>query len=78
MESTSQFIFRAPDSFVQETTEAARLSGMSRSAYARQAIEVANARTMHNRINALSRRLAAQTALELETLDGTAADGLPA
>jgi hypothetical protein len=77
MDSTSQFIFRAPESFVRETTEAARLSGMSRSEYARQAIEVANARAMHNRIAGLSRRLTAQAAGEVDALDGTAGDGLP-
>jgi hypothetical protein len=74
METTSQFMFRAPDSFVRETTEAARLSGLSRSEYARRAIEEANTRAMQGRITALSHQLAAQTAAEVEALDGASAD----
>ncbi|MDQ6628217.1 MAG: hypothetical protein M3Z29_07190 [Pseudomonadota bacterium] len=77
VESTSQFVFRAPESFVRETTQAARLSGLSRSEYARRAIEEANARAMRGRIGELSRSLAAQTAAESQALDGTASDGLP-
>jgi hypothetical protein len=77
METTSQFMFRAPDSFVRETTEAARLSGLSRSEYARRAIEEANARAMQGRISALSHQLAAQTATEVEALDDSSADDLP-
>ena len=58
MESSTQFPFRAPESFVRETTEAA------------------NARAMHDRIAALSRRLVAQSATEIESLDGAANDGI--
>lgn len=76
METTSQFVFRVPESFVRETTEAARLSGLSRSEYARRAIEEANARAMQGRIAALSRRLAEQTTAEAEALDGSVSDGL--
>ena len=78
MEATSQFIFRVPESFVRETAEAARLSGMTRSEYARRAIEEANARAMRTRISALSRELAAQTSAETLALDGSSPDGLPA
>lgn len=78
METTSQFVFRAPESFVRETAEAARLSGLSRSEYARRAIEEANARAMQMRMAALSRRLAGQMADENEALDGSAPDGLSA
>jgi len=76
METSSQFTFRAPDSFIGETTEAARMSGLSRSEYARKAIEEANGRAMQRRIASLSRRLAASTDAELDALDSTAADGL--
>lgn len=76
METTSQFVFRAPESFVRETAEAARLSGLSRSEYARRAIEEANARAMQGRIATLSRKLAAQTTSEADALDGSAPDGL--
>lgn len=78
MEATTQFAFRASESFVRETAEAARLSGLSRSEYARRAIEEANARAMQSRIGALSRRLAGQTEDEAEALDGTASDGMAA
>ncbi len=76
MEPSSQFVFRAPESFVRETAEAARLSGLSRSEYARRAIEEANARAMQGRIAALSRKLAAQTTAESDSLDGSSPDGL--
>jgi hypothetical protein len=77
MENSSPFMFRAPESFIRETTEAARLSGLSRSEYARRAIEEANARAMQERIAQLSRQLAAQTESELVMLDGSASDSLP-
>ena len=77
MEATAQFVFRAPESFVRETAEAARLSGLSRSEYARRVIEEANARAMQGRIAMLSRRLSAETQAETDELDATAADGLP-
>ncbi len=73
---TSQFAFRVPESFVRETTEAARLSGLSRSEYARRAIEEANTRAMQGRMAALSRSLAEQSAAEAEALDGSVSDGL--
>lgn len=76
MESTTQFAFRAPESFVRETAEAARASGLSRSEYARRAIEAANALAMHGRVAQLARRLAAQTAAETAALDGASPDGL--
>ena len=76
MESSIPFVFRAPESFVRETSEAARLVGLTRSEYARRAIVVANASAMHGRIAALSRALAAQTAKENDALDGTSQDGL--
>ena len=77
MENNSPFMFRAPESFIRETTEAARLSGLSRSEYARRAIEDANARAMQDRIGQLSRQLAAQTEVELAALDGSSSDSLP-
>ena len=76
MDTTAQFVFRAPESFVRETAEAARLSGLSRSEYARRVIEEANARAMQERIAMLSRQLSAQTAAETDELDATTADGL--
>lgn len=76
MEATTQFAFRAPESFVRETAQAARLSGLSRSEYARRAIEESNARAMKGRIAALSRLLAGQTEAEAEALDATVTDGL--
>ena len=77
MEATQAFMFRAQESFVRETDEAARLTGLNRSEYARRAIEAANARAMHTHMAVLSSRLAAQTESMAEALDGSAADGLP-
>ncbi len=53
-----------------------RLAGMTRSEYARRAIEEANVRAMQGRIAALSQALAARTAAEGDALDGSSADGL--
>lgn len=77
MENSSPFMFRATESFIRETTEAARLSGLSRSEYARRAIEDANSRAMQERIARLSQQLAAQTQAEVAALDGSSADNLP-
>lgn len=76
MDATSQFVFRAPQSFIDETAEAARSSGMSRSEYARRAIEAANVQAMQSRMAVLSRQLADQGAVESEALDESTPDGL--
>jgi hypothetical protein len=76
METSSQFSFRAPAPFIAETEAAARLAGLSRSEYARRAIEEMNRRVMAERIAALSKQLAVLSSAEGEALDDATADGL--
>lgn len=62
--------------FIAETEAAARLAGLSRSEYARRAIEEMNRRVMAERIAALSKQLAVLSSAEGEALDDATADGL--
>lgn len=70
------FTFRAPASFVAETAKLAKRVGLTRSEYARRAIEEMNQRLMHERIGGLSRALAAQSAAANRAMDGSLKDGL--
>jgi hypothetical protein len=78
MEAPALFSFRATKPFVDETTQSAKLAGLSRSEYARRAIEEMNHRVMRERIAMLSRQLSAQSLAANEALDDTTADGLDA
>jgi predicted DNA-binding protein len=70
------FSFRVTESFVDTTTQYAKLTGVSRSEYARQAIEEKNHRIMAERIHILSKQLSAQSIAVNEALDDTLSDGL--
>lgn len=70
------FSFRASESFVDTTTQYAKLTGVSRSEYARQAIEEKNRRILEQRIHMLSNQLLAQSLAINESLDDTLSDGL--
>ena len=78
METQALFSFRVTQPFVDETTQSAKLAGLSRSEYARRAIEEMNHRVMRERIAALSKQLSAQSLALNQGLDDTAADGLHA
>ena len=78
MEAQALFSFRATKPFVDETTQSAKLAGLSRSEYARRAIEAMNQRVMRERIAVLSKQLSAQSLAVNEALDGTTGDGLHA
>jgi hypothetical protein len=78
METQTLFSFRVTKPFVDETTQSAKLAGLSRSEYARRAIEEMNHRTMRERIATLSKQLSAQSLALNEALDDTAGDGLGA
>lgn len=78
MESQALFSFRVTKPFVDETTQSAKLVGLSRSEYARRAIEEMNQRVMRERIAALSKQLSAQSLAASEALDDTTQDGLRA
>jgi hypothetical protein len=70
------FSFRVSESFVDTTTQYAKLTGVSRSEYARQAIEEKNRRIIEERIHMLSKQLSAQSLAVNESLDDTITDGL--
>ena len=78
METQTLFSFRVTKPFVDETTQSAKLAGLSRSEYARRAIGEMNRRVMRERIALLSKQLAAQSLAASEALDDTTADGLDA
>ena len=78
MEAQALFSFRATKPFVEETTQSAKLAGLSRSEYARRAIEEMNHRVMRERIAMLSKQLSAGSLAVNDALDDTTADGLRA
>jgi len=78
METQALFSFRVTKPFVDETTQSAKLAGLSRSEYARRAIEEMNHRVMRERIAVLSKQLSAQSLAVNDALDDTTADGLHA
>ena len=78
MEAPTLFSFRVTKPFVDETTQSAKLAGLSRSEYARRAIEEMNHRVMMERIAMLSKQLSAQSSAVNEALDDSTQDGLGA
>jgi predicted DNA-binding protein len=70
------FSFRVTESFVDTTTQYAKLIGLTRSEYARVAIEEKNRRIMEERIHMLSKQLSAQSLAVNEALEDTISDGL--
>ncbi len=78
METQALFSFRATKPFIAETTKSAKLAGLSRSEYARRAIEEMNHRLMRERIAMLSKQLSAESLAVNEALVDTTADGLHA
>ena len=78
METQALFSFRVTKPFVDETTQSAKLAGLSRSEYARRAIEEMNHRVMRERIAVLSKQLSAESRAVNKALDDTTEDGLHA
>ena len=78
MDAQTLFSFRVTKPFVDETTQSAKLAGLSRSEYARRAIEEMNHRIMRERIAVLSKQLSAQSNQINQALDDTTKDGLNA
>ena len=76
MEDLIAFSFRIPRALAQGTAAAAKAMGLSKSEYARRAIEELNHRVMQERIAALSHRLTSSSAAVAESMDATSADGL--
>jgi hypothetical protein len=76
MEELIAFSFRIPRWLAKGTEAAAKEIGLSKSQYARRAIEELNHRVMQERIAALSRRLGPASAAAAAAMDSTSADGL--
>lgn len=76
MRAQPLFSFRATAAFVDTTAQYAKLTGLSRSEYARQAIEEKNHRIMDERIRLLSQQLSTHSLTLNESMDDASADGL--
>ena len=68
--------FRADAHFVTQVDDLARIQGVSRSDYVRQAVEEKNARAMADRVAFLSKALGERHAKFNNDLDGSTGDGL--
>jgi predicted transcriptional regulator len=67
---------RLDDSTFEQITVAAARMGLSRSAYARRALEAMNTEILRQRIATISSRLSTSSLHELEQMDAALADGL--
>jgi hypothetical protein len=76
MDELIAFSFRIPKLLAMGTAAAAKELGLSKSEYARRAIEDLNHRVMQDRIAALSQRLAAESAAAAHSMEASSADGL--
>lgn len=76
MEDLITFSFRIPRTLAGNIEVAAKRLGLSKSEYARRAIEEFDFRMMQERMAQLSQRLAAHSAAAAQAMDESAADGL--
>jgi hypothetical protein len=76
LEDLTSFSFRIPKTLATNIAATAKRLGVSKSEYARRAMEDFNERLMQERIAELSRRLSAQSAEAASSMDASAADGL--
>jgi Ribbon-helix-helix domain len=76
MEELTSFSFRIPKTLAASIAAAAKRLGLSKSEYARRAMEELHERLMRERMAELSRRLAAQSAGAATSMDASASDGL--
>jgi predicted transcriptional regulator len=76
MEDLTSFSFRIPKSLARSVEAAAKRLGLTKSEYARRAMEEFDQRMMQERMAELSQRLAAQSAAASHAMDGTSSDGL--
>lgn len=70
------FSLRIPKALAATMEATAKRLGVSKSEYARRALEEFEERLMQERIADLSRRLAAHSASAAHAMEGSAADGL--
>ena len=76
MDELISFSLRIPKTLAVTIEATAKRLGMSKSEYARRAMEEFEERLMHERIADLSRRLAAHTASAARSMEGSTTDGL--
>ena len=76
MEELTSFSLRIPKSLAASIEATAKRLGVSKSEYARRAMEEFEERAMHERIAELSRRLAAHSASAAHSMEESSSDGL--
>jgi predicted DNA-binding protein len=76
MEDLISFSFRVPRVLAAEVEAGAKQLGLSRSEYARRALEQFRAQQMHERMAELSRQVARQSADAARSMENSGADGL--
>lgn len=76
MEELISFSLRIPKSLADSIEVTAKRLGVSKSEYARRAMEEFEERVMHERIAELSRRLAAHSASAASSMEDSSSDGL--
>jgi hypothetical protein len=76
MEDLISFSLRIPKTLAASIEATARRLGVSKSEYARRAMEEFEERLMQERIAELSRQLAAQSASAARSMEDSASDGL--
>ena len=76
VEELISFSLRIPKTLAASIEATAKRLGVSKSEYARRAMEEFEERVMHERIAELSRRLAAHSASASRSMEGSTSDGL--
>lgn len=76
MEELISFSLRIPKTLAASIEATAKRLGVSKSEYARRAMEEFEERVMHERIAELSRQLAAHSASAARFMEGSTSDGL--
>ena len=76
MDELCSFSLRIPKTLAASIEATAKRLGVSKSEYARRAMEEFEERVMHERIAELSRRLSTHSASAARSMDGSISDGL--
>jgi predicted transcriptional regulator len=76
MEELTSFSLRIPTALARSIEAEAKRSGLSKSEYARRALEDFNQRVMQERITEISRRLASQSAGAAQSMEPSTSDEL--
>ena len=76
MEDLISFSLRIPKTLAASIEATAKRLGVSKSEYARRAMEEFEERLMHERIAELSRQLAAHSSSAARSMEGSTSDGL--